>query len=119
MAMMVVSKYHIKDVYKTEELESELRQALNNNDKHLSALVQEQLEGIKKWLDEEINRVNQKYENMRAVARNAALTAKMKGMKAEIVKLQQRIGTVSKILTKVVTDVETGKIFENILFFKS
>jgi hypothetical protein len=57
MAMMVVSKYHIKDVYKirTEELESELRQALNNNDKHLSALVQEQLEGIKKWLDEEIN----------------------------------------------------------------
>ena len=37
MAMMVVSKYHIKDVYKirTEELESELRQALNNNDKHL------------------------------------------------------------------------------------
>jgi hypothetical protein len=51
------------------------------------------------------------------VARIAALTAKMKGMKAEIVKLQQRIGAVSKILTKVATDVETGNISENILFF--
>jgi hypothetical protein len=34
----------------------------------------------------------------------------MKGMKAEVVKPQQRIGTVSKILTKVATDVEIGKI---------
>jgi ribosomal 30S subunit maturation factor RimM len=44
------------------------------------------------------------------VARNAALAAKMKGMKAEVVKPQQRIGTVSKILTKVATDVEISKI---------
>jgi hypothetical protein len=44
------------------------------------------------------------------VARNAALTAKMKRMKAEIVKPQQRIGTFSIILMKVATDVETGRI---------
>jgi hypothetical protein len=44
------------------------------------------------------------------VAINAALTAKMKGMKAEIVKPQQRIGTFSIILMKVATDVETGRI---------
>jgi hypothetical protein len=53
------------------------------------------------------------------VARNAALAAKIKGMKAEVVKPQQRIGTVSKILTKVATDVVTGRISKNMLLFMS
>lgn len=51
------------------------------------------------------------------MARIAALAAKMKGMKAEVVKPQQRIGTVSKILTKVATDVETGKISKKYVTF--
>lgn len=64
IAMMVINKRHIEEVYKirTDELQLELQQALNNNDEHLFTLVQGKMEEIKKWLDEEINRVNQKYE---------------------------------------------------------
>jgi hypothetical protein len=43
---------------RTNELKSELQQALNNSGKHLFALVQEKLE--------EINRVNQRCERFMA-----------------------------------------------------
>ena len=60
IAMMVISKCYIKEVYKirTDELRLELQQALNNNDEHLFTLVQGKME--------EINRVNQKYERFMA-----------------------------------------------------
>jgi hypothetical protein len=53
------------------------------------------------------------------VARHPALAAKMKGMNAEIVKPQQRIGPVSTTLAKVATDVATGKISTNMLLSMS
>jgi len=68
IAMMVINKRRIREVYdiRIGELESELQQAVRNNDKHLFALTRRELEDMKTWLDEEINRVNQTHERFKA-----------------------------------------------------
>jgi hypothetical protein len=68
VAMMVISKRRIKEAYDiiTGKLESKLQQARSNNDKRLFALIREELEEMKTWLNEEINRVNQTHEIFRA-----------------------------------------------------